>query len=488
MTFGFLGKATFLYAVGNISLRAASFLLIPIYAHYLEIEDYGLLMTLLLTTQFMFVLMNCGTEHSIVRFARHYEKNNQLDSLMGTTFLVNLSSSVVVACVCLTLLIPFFKLVLHRREVYVLIGFTLGSALFHSFCDMLTAYYRSQHKPIKYTIVGVATALLLTILSYVFLSLMEMGIIGALLAKLITYAWIFSIIAWQIYSKTGFRISTRMIPKLLNFGVPLSMSSFGQFAITGASIYFLSILSGLESVAIFSLGQKLASVLLMLLVIPFQLSFQPYVFSQLDAPDIKKRMGRLLTYLMWSVAAGSFCILFAARLFLQLLRPEFADAFKVTLFMMPAMAFLGIFYYGETLLKAVQKSYIIGFMVVICAVFSVIMNYILIQYLSWYGALLASNVTLMVLGGSLLFLGLKEYPVSTEWGRLRIAGVLYIGVMLTNLILIKSNLYLYCILSVVVAIIILYFAVRSPIWDKAERQSARQGLDKLRLLLQKTPS
>lgn len=489
MTFGFLGKATFLYAVGNISLRAASFLLIPIYTHYLEIEDFGLLMTLLLTTQFMLVAMNCGTEHSIVRFAKHYEKNIQLDSLMGTTFLVTLSSSLVVACVCLTLLIPFFERVLHRQEVYVLIGFTLGSALFQSFCSMLTSYYRSQHKPIKYTIVGVATALLLTILSYVFLSLLEMGIIGALLAKVITHGWIFSIIAWQIYSKTGFRISARMIPKLLHFGVPLSMSNIGQFAITGASIYFLSLLAGFEHVAIFSLGHKLASILLMLLVIPFQLSFQPFVFSQLDSPDIKKQMGRLLTYMMWSIAVGSFCILFAARLLLPLIAPpEFADAFLVTLLIMPAMAFLGIFYYGETLLKAAQRSFIIGFVVIICAIFSVILNYILIDYFSWYGALLACNGTLMILGSSLFFMGFKAYPISAEWKRLRIAGVLFLGVLLTNLILIESNLYLYCILSVILAIVILYFAVRSPIWDKAERKSARQGLDKLRVLLQKTPS
>jgi O-antigen/teichoic acid export membrane protein len=313
MTLGFLGKATFLYAVGNICLRAASFLLIPIYAHYLAIEDYGLLMTLLLTIQFMLVAMNCGTEHSVVRFAKHYEKNSQLSSLMGTTFVISLIASIIVACICLTLLLPFFQAILHRQEVYWLIGYTLVSAFFQSMCDLLTSYYRSQGQPVKYMIVGVVTALILTVFSFIFLCVLKMGINGALLAKVIAYACVSGILSWQIYSKTGFKVSLKLVPKLFHFGMPLALSGFGQFAITGASIYFLSLLSGLESVAVFSLGHKLASVLMMVLVIPFQLSFQPYVFSQLDLPDIKRKMSRLLTYLMCSIAIGSYCVLFAAR-------------------------------------------------------------------------------------------------------------------------------------------------------------------------------
>ncbi|MHC5141290.1 MAG: lipopolysaccharide biosynthesis protein, partial [Planctomycetota bacterium] len=221
MTLGFLGKATFLYAVGNICLRAASFLLIPIYAHYLAIEDYGLLMTLLLTIQFMLVAMNCGTEHSIVRFAKHYEKNSQLSSLMGTTFVISLIASIIVACICLTLLLPFFQAILHRQEVYWLIGYTLVSAFFQSMCDLLTSYYRSQGQPVKYMIVGVVTALILTVFSFIFLCVLKMGINGALLAKVIAYACVFGVISWQIYSNTGFKVSLKLVPKLFHFGMPL---------------------------------------------------------------------------------------------------------------------------------------------------------------------------------------------------------------------------------------------------------------------------
>ena len=477
MSLKFLGKATFLYAVGNLCLRAASFLLIPIYAHYLVDDNFGLLMILLLSSQFMSAAMNCGTEHSIVRFAKHYEKNGQLNALMGTTFLISMISSLLAGCLVLTLLLPFFQHVLHRQDVVVLVALTLLSSLFQSLCDSLTAYYRSQNQPIKYAIVGVGTALVLTMLSFIFLFFLKMGVVGALIAKIITNGWIFSMIAWQIYFKTGFRISLKLFGKLTHFGFPLAMSSCGQLAITGAGVFLLSILAGLDSVAIFSLGHKLASVLLMLLVLPFQLAFQPYVFSQLDSPDIKRLMSRSLTYLAWAVVVGSFCILFATRLLLPLIAPpKFANAFIVTLMILPAMAFLGLFYYGETLLKTTQKSYTIGLFVSISAVFSIIANFILIHYISWYGAILASNITFLLLGGSLFAIGLKEFPLAIEWRRLRIATVLFAGVLLLNFLLLQSNLFIYSAAMTAIAATVIFFGFRSRVLDEDEKNFTKQIL------------
>jgi len=477
MKLGFLGKATVLYAIGNVCLRAASFLLIPIYAHFLSVEDYGLLMTLMLSIQFMLVAMNCGTEHCVVRFAEHCQKTDRLNSLMGTSFCISMVSSFAVSCICLTLLIHFFQHVLHREDVYWLVTFTLCSALFQSLCDLLNAHYRSQHQPIKYAMVGISTALMLTVMSFVFLYILGMGVKGALMAKVITYGCIFSVIARQIYSRTGFRISFGMVPQLLRFGVPLSISAFGQFAITGASIYLISFHSGLDSVAVYSLGQKLASVLLMVLVLPFQLSFQPFVFSQLDTPDINKQMARLLTYLMWAIAGGAFSILLATRLFLALVMPpEFADAYRVTLLMMPAMAFVGLFYFAETLLKAVQKSSVIGLFVLVAALCSVILNYVLIERFSWYGALIASNVIYFILAGSLLTVGLKSFPLPIEWKRLRTTAFLFIGILAVNLFLLKSNLYLYCTVQLIVAAALGFAVFRTPLLEKSEKDALKQTI------------
>jgi O-antigen/teichoic acid export membrane protein len=226
----------------------------------------------------------------------------------------------------------------------------------------------------------------------------------------------------------------------------------------------------------------------MILVLPFQLSFQPYVFSQLENPEIKKDMARLFSYLMWSVTAGSYCVLLATRLLLPLIAPpEYASAYLVTLLMMPAMAFMGIFYYGETLLKTTQRSYIIGLVVSISAVFSIIANFILVKYFSWYGAMLATNVTLLILGGSLFIMGLKEYPLPMEWRRLRIAAVLFTAIMVINLLLLNSNLYLYCATQLIVAAVILIATFRSSLLDEREKKFTREMFHRFISLFKRTP-
>ncbi|MHC4232255.1 MAG: hypothetical protein ACYSTW_06610 [Planctomycetota bacterium] len=195
-----------------------------------------------------------------------------------------------------------------------------------------------------------------------------------------------------------------------------------------------------------------------------------------------------MTYLMCSIAIGSYCVLFAARLLIPLIAPpEYSEAFIVTLLIVPAMAMASLFYYGETLLKAAQKSYIIGMIVIVCAVLSLIANFILIYYISWYGALLATNVTFLVLGGSIFCIGIKEYSVPIEWRRLRIGGGLFLGVLLINLILLKSTLYLYSVLNLVFAGAILLFLIRSTLWDQDERRSVRKALKKLKSFFQKAP-
>ena len=100
---------------------------------------------------------------------------------------------------------------------------------------------------------------------------------------------------------------------------------------------------------------------------------------------------------------------------------------------------------------------------------------------------MASNTTFLILGGSVFYIGLKEYSVLIEWRRLRIGGALFLGVLLINLILLRSNLYLYSVLNLILAGIILFFLTRSTLWDHNERRSVRKALKKLKSFFQKAP-
>ncbi len=83
-----LGRNTVIYALGNIGLRAASFLLIPLYTHILPKADFGRLATVLFTVQIMLVLMNAGVREALVRFAAEAREGGRTGELLGTCILI----------------------------------------------------------------------------------------------------------------------------------------------------------------------------------------------------------------------------------------------------------------------------------------------------------------------------------------------------------------------------------------------------------------
>jgi O-antigen/teichoic acid export membrane protein len=484
MSLKLFGKNAVVYAIGNVGLRAASFLLIPLYTHSLSMKNYGLLMTLLLTTQFMLIVMNCGMRACLVRFTKEYEKNNRISVLLGTSCFVNILGGLVVTGVLLTLLIPFFRGVLHSENVYLYVSLSCGVSLLQSLSIHIMAYYRARNESIKFMVAGIVAAGILFAASYTFLYILHMGIIGALLAKIATYAIILLLISFDVFSRTGIRISFALLPKLMRFGLPLVFSMSSEFVIIGASIYFLSLLSGLEAVAIYSLGHKLAAVLAIVLILPFQQSFGPFVFANIDSPQVKKQMSQLLTYLVFAISVVSFCILFGSRLLLPLIAPpEYSSAYIVILLLLPGMAFIGMYYFAETLLKTVRKTHIIGLTMTVCALFSVTLNYVLIRFLGWYGAIIATNVSFILVGSILLIVGEKRFPIPIEWRRLGVAVGLFLAVIILNLVLLtvnNSNYYWISIMTICAMGCILHFG---SFYDEREKLLLRNVVEKVKTIL-----
>jgi O-antigen/teichoic acid export membrane protein len=344
------------------------------------------------------------------------------------------------------------------------------------------AYYRARNEAIKFMIAGILAAGILFVTSYVLLRVFQMGIVGALLAKIATYAVIVLLVSLNILGKTGIRISFSLASRLARYGFPLIFSMSGQLVIAGASVYFLSLIWGLEAVAIYSLGYKLATVLSIAIILPFQLSFQPYVFSNLDSPHIKKQISQVLTYLVLAMSAAAFCLLFCSRLLLPFIAPpEYSSAYMVIVLLLPGMAFVGMYYFAETLLTAVGKTHLIGLTMGACTIFSLMLNYVLILTLNWYGAVIASNVSLILVGVVLLIIGIRNFPVPIEWSRVSIAGMVFLGALVLNLALLAVDTSYYCWLSVAIGCAAAVILFKSGFFNDEEVDAVRSLILKLRV-------
>jgi O-antigen/teichoic acid export membrane protein len=281
MNYSSLGKNAFFYAVGTAGIRAASFLLIPIYTYSMSVADYGMLSILLQTAQIMVIVVSMGSRTALVRFAKEYEDKNNVGLLIGTTVFINAAGAIAVAGISAFLLLPVFRGVLHTQNALRYVLLTCAAATFNCLAFHLIAYYRAGHKGLKVTLANLAAAFSMILLTMIFLRVLGLGIEGALLAQAIIYALLSAFLLVSISTKVKLSVSLPIAWTLIRFGLPLILVMGGALITQATAFYFLSYFTGLDQVGIYSLGMKMAQIVEMVLILPLEMAYEPFVYGNI---------------------------------------------------------------------------------------------------------------------------------------------------------------------------------------------------------------
>ena len=296
MNLKLFAQDTILYGVGNASLRAAAFLLIPLYTHALSVKDFGILSTLLITMQLMIMLITLGMQNTVLRFSKEYENQNLLSGLIGTSMVINLSAGILLGFIVIFCLQIPFRILLHVQHVYDYLLLTSLAALVQTVTFQVMSYYRAKNKALKFTLISILAALILIVSNLILLLVFQLGIKGVFYSIILSYSIIFIFVSIDVFLRQiGFAIAIDIIPTIFCFGYPFVFSMLGQLVITSGSIYFLIYYKGPEVVAVFSLGYKFAMMMGIILTLPFRLALQPFIFNNIDSHSIKETMSRLFT-------------------------------------------------------------------------------------------------------------------------------------------------------------------------------------------------
>jgi O-antigen/teichoic acid export membrane protein len=425
------GKNAVIYGIGNVGLRTSALLLIPLYTHTLSIEDYGFLSTLLLTAQLMIIFMSLGMRTVIMRFGKDFELSGSLAGLIGNTMTLNILGGMMVAAITLFFMRPFFANILHTSNVDRYLYLTCAVAFLQSTALHIMSYYRIKEQPMKFTGVGLFSAVLLFLSSLVFLLVCQLGVIGALLAGIFSYGLISLFLVWDVVvRRTGFHLSLNSMLKFARFGFPLIFSMLGQFLMASSGAFFISYYHGLDSVAVYSLGSKLAMVVGIVLTLPFQLAYQPFVFNNLNKPYIREKMSRLLTYYFVAVLCLTFFIVLSSKIVLPIIAPpEYFDAFFILLLLLPAMTLNGMIVFGETLLVVSKKTSMLGVIIGFSGLINLVLNNSFVPHFGLLGAIISANLSFLAASVTITLCGLKSFPVPLEWRRITAVLMVFMGVL-----------------------------------------------------------
>ena len=275
---------TAVYSVGFLSLRAISFLLLPLYTNLLSTLEAGYVFILYTIIAFLNTLYNHGMDSSLLKY---FKDNN--DSKIITTSTIYSSIWGVLLSILIYLFskpLIYFNEVTHYSHQQIAL-FLIGIL----FCDMLSSrlmtVIRLLEKPIYFLVVSFANVLLSIYLNVWFIYNLNMGFGGALIALFYVSIVQLLLLAPLLVTKIKIKLfDFKLLRLMVRFSLPFLPASIFFIMIEMADRIMLGWLSSVDDVGLYGAGYKIGA-LILLIVKAFNLNWQPFYLKPENQNDIR---------------------------------------------------------------------------------------------------------------------------------------------------------------------------------------------------------
>lgn len=419
-----LFKQTVIYGLATVLPRMISFLLNPLYTKVLPKQEFADVSIIFAWLVFFNVILSYGMETAFFRF---YNTENNKKNVIATATISLFWTS-------LTFL---FIALLNRKTLsnwanvdVEYITYTIWILVLDALVIIPFSKLRADKKPMVYAVIKIGNVTLNFTLNLFFLLLLpqlaksnpsgffntifyenfEVGYIfvSSLVASLLTFVsvspdyfkikWHFDFVLWKSMIQYGFPILIAGIAFAIN-------EHFDKILLEWLKVPKADI--GAYS-ACYKIGM-----FMVLFRTAYTLGIEPFFFSHASNEKAQQTYATITKYF---VIFGSFITLFVIA-FVDLFKhflvpnPDYWDAIKVVPLIVLANFFLGIYTNLSIWYKLIDKTKIGAYISIIGACVTLVLNFLLIPSISYYGsavATIAAYGTMMVISYQL---GQKKYPI-----------------------------------------------------------------------------
>lgn len=464
-----LFKQTLLYGLATVLPRIISFILNPLFVYYLsDSSKMGEVSVIFAYLVFFNVALSYGMETAFFRF---YNTEENKKKVLSTASISLLGSSLGFLIFAL-----FFRYNLANWTqlkveyiTYTIWILVLDALVIIPFCKL-----RAEKKPMKYATIKIANVSINVLLNIFFLALLpkialntdsvflkfiyfenyqvEYIFISNFIASLFTL-----IILIPTYISISWNFNILLWKKMMRYGLPILFAGIA-FAINE---HFDKILLDWMHVPLSEIGAYSAcykiGMFMVLFRTAFSLGIEPFFFSHANTENAQQTYATITKYF---VIFGSFICLFVivfADLLKFILVPNqnYWTAMEVVPLIVFANFFLGIYTNLSVWYKLIDKTSIGAYISLIGAAITLILNWILIPVLSYYGSAIA---TIFAYGAMMIISykwGQNHFPIPYNFQK--IFSYLVVTILLSSLSFYIPSLRENYLLKVAVLVIFLYF-------------------------------
>lgn len=418
-----------IYGMFHIAGRVMTFLLLPLFTHYLDPERFGLYNLYYLAIGLVMELVLLGQNITLLNLYDPDEPDDSRRRLFSTVFWTVFATSIGLGAVMWVgsgFWITFLFKMPQPYPDWTVYTFKLCALLI--VIDALKllplVVLRREGKAARFALFNLSGIIVQTGLTVFFLIVLDRGIPGIFEANVIGAALILLLTVPTISSRLKFIFDRKLFYRCMNYGLPLLPNALFVFAIELADRKILEMLRGPADVGLYSAGYKLA-MFMAIVTMAVRFAWQPFFQSKKKHPQAREIFGRVLTYGL-AISCWMFLVLTSFIDLLvktkvgpvgPLIDPEYWAGLGVFPIILIAHIFMGVYMILSVGIYLKDKTRLFPVISVVALLANIVGNFLLIPYMGIYGAAWMKVVAYMVMVVMLYRAANKVYPIPYEWGR-----------------------------------------------------------------------
>ncbi|HBM6000471.1 TPA: lipopolysaccharide biosynthesis protein, partial [Enterococcus faecium] len=415
-----IAKKAFIYAIGTLSSKMISVIIIPIYAVYISVADLGSFDYQNTIAQFLSPVIFGAIWEAILRMGLGKEKNIQ------KKVVTNSICFVIANTVILAIFLPIiYRMIFPNLEYYQLFVFQL---IFTPILSVFQYIVRALGESKIFVMSGIIAAGINLLLLTIFVVTMGMGILGLLLSIIISNVinLIFLIFRGQIFQY--FATSSfdfLFLKSMLKYSIPLTLNLTFGWLIVGFSRFYIGTYIGVTENGIFSFAMKFSSIILTLTSIVSMSMIEDAVITS-ENDDFIERFVEKNTYIFKMyirLATLSIPIICCAYSFIT--NPDYKKSLVLVPILVIMACFSGMTTNIGNIFAVYNKTNQLLMISVVSGLLSVVGTYLLGYSFGVIGVSFATLLGTLVLFGLRYYFGRKIAYYAFDWKRISLLLVLY---------------------------------------------------------------
>jgi O-antigen/teichoic acid export membrane protein len=423
-----LGKHSAIYGLGGLVSRILAVLLLPLYTSYLTPADYGRVETLVALNAILVTLLRAGISTAFFRFYFDSSEPAQRLKVLRTSFWFTMATSTV----GLVLGWVFAHAVSEFLNVHddTLVRASFVGLWAQMNYEQLTSLFRVEERSVAFVAASLANVLLTIGTTIMLVVVLDEGALGVVVGNFTGTLLVYLALLGYRREQLGLQFDRELLRRMNRFGLPLVPSGLALWALNFSDRFFLARIAGQEDVGRYSLGVRIASAMVLLLV-AFRMAWPAFAYSIEDEREARRTYAFVLTYLLYVSCWLSLALGVLAPWIVQVLARN--EAFWPGADVVAPLAFSGALWGAYTVvaigigrLRRTQFNWVITGS---AALIDVVLNLLLIPPYGIRGAAAAALTAFTVMFAAMAVYSQRLYPVPYQWRR--VCTVLFTAAALT---------------------------------------------------------